>query len=103
MLAVALKFGFVLVIGVRAVVAAVLLLASDNALALWVFAFVLPLFVHGSLLKPRGQSLLISVFTRVGLTPSDSPLKPAKDPQPYEALTFVAFAFALSTSTFAFA
>ena len=56
MLAVALKFGFVLVIGVRAVVAAVLLLASDNAFALRVFAFVLPLSVHDSLLKPRFAS-----------------------------------------------
>ena len=53
MLAIALKFIFVLIIGVRAVIAAVFLLASDDAFALRVFAFVLPLNVHDSLLKPR--------------------------------------------------
>ena len=53
MFAVALKFGFVLIIGIRAVVTAVLFLTSDNAFALRVFTFVLPLSVHHSLLKPR--------------------------------------------------
>jgi hypothetical protein len=48
MFAIALNFGFFSVIGIRAVVTAVLFLTSINTDTLWVYAFVLTLSVHAA-------------------------------------------------------